>query len=155
MTDDMNGASASCDRAMNRFLALDKGARLPFPLTLHLLGCVKCRTQVRLLTLAERAAARPLRTAVSADDAAKTVCNLPVSSATRKSVTLTNWIVSGVLMVCFMLAVVLLMPRVGSNLLSVYFYLTFAGIVTAYCALFVGANMDFFVKKIKTLQLSL
>ena len=151
-------ATPPCERAMNRFFALDKDELLPLSLTLHLLGCKRCRTEVRLLTLSERVAARPLRASATPREVSALVAQVrsqSASSAAKNPVTLTNWIIGGVLMVCFMLAFVLLTRSLKSNLLSVSFYLVFAGSVTAYCALFVGANMDFFVKKIKTLQLSL
>ena len=39
--------------------------------------------------------------------------------------------------------------RLGaSSALSVYTYIELAALITAYCALFVRSNMDFFVKKI-------
>ena len=108
------------------------------------------------MTLAERVAARPLAAAVPAADAEKAfrAPEAPVSAA-HSPVSLTNWIVGGVLMVCFMLAFGFFTHGMNSALLSLSYYLLFAGSVTAYCALFVGANMDFFVKKIKTFQLSL
>ena len=42
-----------CDRIMDSFLELDKNQKIPFRITWHLLTCKKCRTQVRLCTLAE------------------------------------------------------------------------------------------------------
>lgn len=150
---------AACESAMNRFFALDKNERLPLGVTLHLLGCAECRTQVRMLSLAEKVAARPLKMPVSlaeADATRKTIerqLHLPLTA--KNHVSLSNWIVGGVLMIAFMFAFVFLSKKIDSLLLTASFYLFFAGAVTAYCALFVGSNMDFFVKKIKTLQIAL
>ena len=165
----LHGTAACCERAMNRFFVLDKGERLPLLLTLHLLSCKDCRTQVRLLTLAERVAARPLQKAATTEDVQQTVEKMRAAYSAgggveseeapfaheKSPVTLMNWIVGGVLMICFMLVFAFVTRHIESNVLSVSFYLMFAGAVTAYCAFFVGANMDFFVKKIKTFQLSL
>ena len=58
-----------------------------------------------------------------------------------------RWVVSGILMIIAMLFFGITGTDSDSQL-SVSFYLVFAGIVTAYCAMFVGCNMDFFVKHI-------
>lgn len=124
--------AASCEKVMNRFLELDKGERLPFLLTLHLLRCKDCRTQVRLMTIAERVTARRMRPALYAP----------------KPVTLTKWVVGGILMVCSMLAFVFTADFYADELWQTAFALVFAASITGYCAIFVGCNLDFFVKKI-------
>lgn len=128
--------NALCEQVMNRFLELDKGERLPFSVTLHLLRCKQCRTQVRLLSIAERVASRrqPAR-----------------KPGVYKPVTLTNWVIGGTLMVLCMLAFALTADAYGDEMLWTAFALVFAFCVTGYCALFVGCNMDFFVKKIQRL----
>ena len=60
---------------------------------------------------------------------------------------LKRWIVSGIVMIIAMLFFGITDTSNNSQL-SLSFYLVFAGIVTAYCAMFVGCNMDFFVKHI-------
>ena len=32
-----------CNSVMEEYLSLDKGERIPLPITLHLLSCKKCR----------------------------------------------------------------------------------------------------------------
>ena len=123
----------ACEKAMDRFLELDKGERIPLQVTAHLLRCRHCRTQVRLMSLAERVAARR--------------SGQPVSQ--QNPVTLTGWVVGGVCMIVLMLAFALVAELYARFALQTAFYLVFAGSVTAYCALFVGANMDFFVKKMR------
>ena len=131
----------ACEKAMDRFLELDKGERIPLQVTAHLLRCRHCRTQVRLMSLAERVAARR--------DCARRDCarrgGQPVSQ--QNPVTLTGWVVGGICMIVLMLAFALVAELYARFALQTAFYLVFAGSVTAYCALFVGANMDFFVKK--------
>ena len=46
--------SKICEERMNEFLMLDKNERIPLRVTLHLLKCAKCRSEVRLMTMAER-----------------------------------------------------------------------------------------------------
>ena len=123
-----------CERVMDRYMELDKGERLPIPVTMHLLHCKECRTQVRLLSLAERVSSRRTK-----------------RGARPKPVTLTKWVVGGICMVLCMLAFVLTADSYADDTLWTAFALVFAACITAYCALFVGCNMDFFVKKIRRL----
>ena len=53
---------------MDRFLELDKNERLPLGVTIHLLYCKKCRTEVRLFTMAEKVCAQPLKIPVADND---------------------------------------------------------------------------------------
>ena len=53
-------------------------------------------------------------------------------------------------MILFMLAFGLSNYCGASKAIVISFYTLFAGCVTAYCAMFVGTNMDFFVKLINT-----
>ena len=50
-----------CEKTMDTFYGLDKGERLPFSASKHLLVCKKCRSRVRLLSKAEKLVKRPLR----------------------------------------------------------------------------------------------
>lgn len=68
-------------------------------------------------------------------------------------ISLKRWIVSGVIMIVAMLFFGINTYSANSQIaLSVY--LVFAGVITAYLALFVAGNMDFFIKKLKNLQIS-
>ena len=112
-----------CEKNMDAFLSLDKYERIPLGVTLHLLTCKKCRTQVRYLTLAEKYASEPIR-ATPIRDALE---NIPV-----KPVSMAKWVISGFLMIFLMVI--------------------FGVLVTVYCALFVGTNMDFFIKKMPRME---
>ena len=45
----------TCEKAFDDYLSLDKGERIPLPVTLHLFICPVCRTGVRKLTRADQA----------------------------------------------------------------------------------------------------
>jgi hypothetical protein len=147
----------TCDEMMDIFFSLDKNERYPLRLTLHLLSCAQCRTQVRLCTLAEKICAEPL--ARPADEAdvmrlmARVRQHMPEQSDTSP-ISLRRWIVSGVTMILAMMLFAVISPKSSGNYLQLAFYLVFAGAVTAYCAIFIASNMDFFIKKIETIRSS-
>lgn len=145
---------------MNDFLALDKNEHIPFLLTLRLLADKNCRRQVRLMTKAEKIAAKPLKVQLPLNDSSIEAVlkqlnpSLTQEDVEKNPISMTRWIVSGVIMIGLMLVFGLLTRHSASQILTISFSLLFAGIVTAYCALFVGCNMDFFVKKIETIKLA-
>jgi hypothetical protein len=156
---DMN--DTECERFMNEYLELDKDERVPFSLTFHLLSCKKCRTQVRLLTIAEKTAASPLQVQVPLNSSSITGIMQKINPAwdpetcSTNPVSMTKWIVGGIAMILFMLVFAVFTSSASDQRLLVAFYLVFGGVVTSYCALFVGSNMDFFVKKIHTIKIAM
>lgn len=149
--------SENCNATMSRFLELDKNQSLPLKVTLHLLVCRKCRTTVRLMTMAEKTCKDPL--VLPADDSIQAITMLmqkidpdyqpetPVAPISMR-----RWIVCGIAMIFGMLFFVLSSKSIDNMALNVTFYCFFACAICAYCAIFVGSNMDFFVKKIETLN---
>ena len=146
-----------CTRMMDVFFALDKRERLPLGLTAHLLFCKECRTAVRLCTLAERAAARPLFDGGDPRDIAAIMGKIrgayPIADTGHPYITLRRWIVLGVVMILAMICVSFLTlggsaPVSNARALQFSSYIVFGGMIAAYCAFFVGSNMDFFVKQI-------
>jgi len=148
----------TCNIIMNHFLELDKNERLPFSITFHLLICKRCRTQVRLLTQAEKTAAEPVKIPVPLNDttieAVLKKIDPAYNAVSGSPISLLKWIVSGLLMIFLLLIFGVITNSTSSGQLLLVFYLMFAILVTVYCALFVGCNMDFFVKKIETLKLA-
>ncbi|GMO16417.1 MAG: hypothetical protein Ta2A_26050 [Treponemataceae bacterium] len=148
----------ACERMMNIFFALDKGEVLPLRVTLHLLGCKKCRTTVRRMFLAEKLAMENLH----AEDAAtlaqsqellqKVYAAVGAESANAQTepVSMMRWIASGVTMIASMVAFYTLWHKNITVELNLTFAIVFAACVSVYCALFIGCHMDFFVKKINT-----
>jgi len=145
----------TCDEMMNTFFSLDKNERYPLKLTLHLLACETCRTQVRLCTLAEKVSAEPLARPADEDAVSALIKKIKSASPDHNDVSpisLRRWIVSGIVMIFTMMCFAVLSPQTSGNYLQLAFYLVFAGAVTAYCALFITSNIDFFIKKIETLK---
>lgn len=142
-----------CNRVMDIYLGLDKGERVPFEVTLHLLTCSKCRKQVKGLKKAEKIAKAPLEIPVPIDDS--TILAVmqkinPKYSNLKNPISITKWIIAGLAMTVFMLVFGLSKFQESNKGVLISFYLVFALAVTAYCAIFVGTNMDYFVKMMTT-----
>lgn len=129
-----------CEKNMDAFLELDKYEHIPLRITMHLLRCKKCRTQVHYLTLAERYACTPIKSR-SLRDALENMQVKPVSMA--------KWIVSGIVMIFMFIIFELFLNDIDRTSFSIIFNVIFGLLVTAYCSLFIGANIDFFIKKIE------
>lgn len=148
--------NSKCDKIMDDFLLLDKNQKIPFKITLHLLACKECRTQVRLCSLAEKASAKPLKATLPLDNEellaimAKINQKTDENSEKIKHVSLAHWIIIGIIMLVAMLFYGIQTVSLNTTVMVVPFYLCFAGIVCVYCALFVGSNLDFFVKLFDT-----
>lgn len=132
-----------CEKTMDDFLALDKYEHIPLKVTLHLLTCKKCRSQVHYLTLAERYASEPIRT-VPLKEALENMQVRPVS--------MTKWIIWGIVMILLMVTFGLFLNRFDKASFAIIFNVIFGILITVYCATFVGTNMDFFIKKIDKVQ---
>lgn len=151
-----NPGQSLCDLMMDRFLMLDKHERIPLRVTLHLLGCKKCRSQVRYLAKAEKIAAEPLKISVpltnSKIDAILKEANpaWPAKNLKIKPVSMKKWIFYGILMILLMTTYQLSAAKLGSETVNTFFYIIFGIVVTAYCAIFIAVNLDFFVKKISS-----
>jgi hypothetical protein len=145
-----------CEAIMDSFFALDKDERLPLAVTLHILTCKKCRTQIRLCTLAERVNAAPLMKEANEEEIAALMQKLSAVLPFKKElhyISLRRWITLGVVMIFAMLLFAFITPVSIEPSLHLKFYLVFAGIVAIYCAFFVASNIDFFVKKIETIAI--
>lgn len=156
----------NCQKAFDRYLSLDKYEHVPLAVTVHLLFCPVCRTSVRRLTLAEKVLAAPLAPAQAdvlpqSDDPVVQAALARISSSgiawvapepVDRHVSMFRWLVSG-----FILAggfSVLPFTSVGEWSRAAFgpsFIVPFSilcGVaVTGWCGVFVGSNIDFFVKK--------
>ncbi|MBQ8013204.1 MAG: hypothetical protein IJ257_02235 [Treponema sp.] len=132
-----------CEKNMDKFMLLDKYERIPISVTLHLLKCRECRTKVHYLSLAEKYAAEPVK-------------NSPLKTALEnmqvKPVSMTKWIIWGIVMLFLMVTSGLFLNRTDRESFAIIFNVIFGLLITAYCAIFVGTNMDFFIKKIEKVQ---
>lgn len=152
----MQLTNKDCEIKMKKFLELDKGQHLPVSVTLHILKCKKCRSEIRHLTLAEKEASASLSQIpeeTAENNARVEAIMLKVNpfwdvQAQKSPVSLTGWIASGVVMILLMIAFGLYSKTVQSQFLNIAFYLVFSGVVMSYVALFIAENMDFFIKLI-------
>ena len=152
-----NDSDVKCNRIMDTFLLLDKDEHIPLNVTAHLLVCRKCRSQVRLLTRAEHLSALPLSIETPLTDTKLKSIMKKVHAMKRdwqkdesvpNPISMKGWVISGILMIILMLTFALFSRN--NSVLSLAFYLVFAMIITVYSALFIGSNIDFFIKKINT-----
>lgn len=144
--------SNKCEHIMDSFYSLDKGEKLPFSSTLHLFACKDCRTKVRYLTKAEKIAKKPLREIMEfRNDELEAVKNsMPDWMNKVKPVSMKKWIVCGLVMIVFLIGSGQYIEQYQNESYLFWFYILFAFTVTSYCAAFMAANMDFFIKKIDT-----
>lgn len=156
----------TCEKAFDRYLGLDKHDRVPLTVTLHLLACPACRTAVRRVTRAERILAKPL--AVEPLSAELSAADSVVQEALRRinasglgfpqgfseegRVSLSRWLASGLALSAGFS--ILPFSQVGAWSRAVFgtgylvsYFLLCGVAVTAWCGLFVGTNIDLFVKK--------
>ncbi len=152
----------TCESAFDRYLELDKNERVPLRVTLHLLACPACRTGVRHMTRAESIMSAPLRQVDSSagDPAIRAAMeriraaglSYPEDADELGRVSMTRWLVA-----LFALAAgfaIVPSSSIGQWSRLVFgdaFYLPFyilCGVaVTIFGGLFVGSNIDFFVKR--------
>lgn len=142
-----------CDKMMDEFLMLDKHERIPLDVTLHLLKCKKCRTQIRYLSKAEKFASSPLKITVPVTNSKISEILKEANPAWQtenlriKPVSMKKWIFCGILMIFLMATYPFSAAKLSGEIMNTFFYIFFGIVVTAYCAIFIAANLDYFVKK--------
>lgn len=142
-----------CNKMMDEYFSLDKGERVPLKLTLYFLSCKDCRNQVRMLKSAEKISKAPLEIPVPIDDSSIEAVMAkidPMYNKSKNPISIRRWVVSGIVMILFMLAFGLSPYHESSRAITVSFYIFFAVAVTVYCSMFIGTNIDYFVKMINT-----
>lgn len=155
----------TCESSFDRYIALDKNDRVPLAVTLHLLVCPTCRTCIRQMTRAERVlaaplAVRPIPAAVPSDPVVAAALRrikeaglgYPQVEPNIRHVSFLRWIITGLALATgFTVLPFSFMGEWSSATFGMSFYLPFyllCGIaVTVYCGLFVGSNIDLFIKK--------
>lgn len=149
-----NKKTNNCEDFMNQYLMLDKGERVPFKISMHLMGCKKCREQIKLLKLAEKEISAPLKIETPVTDASiqKIISQVHVQQKDRfyKPLPFAGWIIGGILMIALLFSSLFSTQDIQNRSLSIWYALTIAGCVTAYCAVFVCSHIDLFIKKIST-----
>lgn len=137
-----------CDYVMEKFLELDKNEMLPLWMTKHLLMCDKCRANVRRFSHAEKILSKsgkidnPFSFATISDIKEQ----LYPGSTKAKKVPILYWLIIGIiLLVCLTFLTIYLSKFLPQMQTYISFFM--AGIIITYCMLFIGLNLDFFVKK--------
>lgn len=139
-----------CNDFLEIFYGLDKQEHLPIKLSLHLLFCRECRTTVRKLTkaeklLLEKAVAPSRESSKTAASVLNAIENTNLDFHENKT-SLRKWALSGTgLFACLVIMVPLLIIK-GQDFLSLVSTISFSTMICTWCFLFVGNNMDFFVK---------
>lgn len=142
-----------CNKIMDAYLMLDKGEKVPFEVTLHLLTCRKCRKQVQLLKACEKITRAPLEIQMPIDDSSIEAVMAKIDPSYKNSknpISIAKWIIGGITMILFMMAFRLSSYSLSNKGVLISFYILFALCVTAYCSMFIGTNMDFFIKMMET-----
>ncbi|MBR1912508.1 MAG: hypothetical protein IJ828_09165 [Treponema sp.] len=145
----------SCDFYMDQYLSLDKGERLSASLTLHLLTCPKCRTEVRSLLKAEKLLKKPLDIPVPIEsDTITTVMKEidPSYNLRECKVSFMQWIITGIFMILCVIALSIF-PIPITEMVALLSYGMLALMIVGYCIAFIGSNLDFFIKKMETAKI--
>ena len=129
----------NCDYYMDSYLMLDKGELVPLKTAIHIMGCKKCRNEVRAMIKAERLASSPLK-------------EHEPTPFLKKPVTIFQWILGGVIMIVALCFFGIYTQSIKDTVTDILFNTTLAFVIISYTALFIGTNLDFFVKKIETKQ---
>lgn len=162
----------TCEKAFDRYLSLDRNERVPFGVTLHLLACPSCRTSVRRLTRADRLLSSPLAvqtapssffapaSAVAVEPSVEALLARIIAEGhaceplcpAEPRISLYRWVVVGLALVAGFAIVPFSSIGVWTSLVFgnsflIPFYLLCGVAVTVYGGLFIGTNIDFFVKK--------
>lgn len=131
-----NNTKEKCQQYMTDYLYLDKNQLLPVKLTIHLFTCSNCRKQVKTLNHAQKIAGKTSK-----------IKNQRYIDFPK--ITLPLWIITGILLILTMITAGITFDFTNSHI-KMFFSILFAAAITSYCALFIGTNLDFFVKQIDT-----
>lgn len=141
-------SKAKCSYVMDKFLELDKNEKIPVWMTKHFLLCEECRSSVRMYTQAEKMLSKegqkenPFGYATVSDIKEK----LYPGSTKPKRVPLLYWIIIGiVLLLCMILCTICTIEVFPA--IQGYTFLFVAAVISTYIILFIGFNLDIFIKQ--------
>ena len=110
---------------------------------------------VRLLSRAEKISSVPLIKIEKNQMTARSIINHIMNSFDSikpVKVTILPWTVLGIIMILSLFVLIPVSAHFSSSFIKGYLSIFIAVVITIYCILFVGFNIDFFVKKISTRQ---
>lgn len=152
----------TCDETINRYIALDKHEMVPAAVTLHILRCKKCRSLIRAMTKASNLYSAKASLGFDSKLLEKTMLKINEAIAAMKAdgkadtglpeVRLFPWIIAGTVMIIGFASIPFTSigrwaAKIFGLAFTVPFALIFAVFVSVFSALFVGSNLDFFIKK--------
>ena len=149
----------TCENFMEKYLLLDKNEFLPLNMTVHLLFCNECRTVVRKFSKAEKLTAQ-MEQRECKINYENSINNFEILQKILKDdikihkVHLYNWIFIGIILLICMVFCSIILNRFIPQMQNVWFVFI-ATVICTYCVIFVGMNMDFFVKLTDTNSLDL
>ena len=147
-----------CENFMEKFLLLDKNEILPLSMTFHLLFCEECRTIVRKFSKAEKLTYQ-MEQRDCKKNSENSIKNFEILLNVFKDdikihkVHLFNWISIGIILLICMVFCSIFLNRFIPQMQNVWFVFI-AAVICTYCVIFVGMNMDFFVKLTDTNSLN-
>ena len=149
----------TCENFMEKYLLLDKNEFLPLNMIVHLLFCNECRTVVRKFSKAEKLTAQ-MEQRECKINYENSINNFDILQKIFKDdmkihkVHLYNWIFIGIILLICMVFCSIILNRFIPQMQNVWFVFI-AAVICTYCVIFVGMNMDFFVKLTDTNSLDL
>lgn len=146
-----------CNKIIERYLQLDKNQRLPLSITLHILSCKSCKNKIRMMSLAEEAIKEPISIEVpitdnSIEQIMQKISPESYNKITKNPISMTNWIISGIITILLLCASVIFASKFNSSTLTFIYTLISGTAIITYCCAFVISNIDFFVKKISFIR---
>ena len=146
-----------CNKIIERYLQLDKNQRLPLSITLHILSCKSCKNKIRMMSLAEESIKEPISIAVpitdnSIEQIMQKISPESYNKITKNPISMTNWIISGIITIFLLCASVIFASKFNSSTLTFIYTLISGTAIITYCCAFVISNIDFFIKKISFIR---
>jgi hypothetical protein len=146
-----------CNKIIERYLQLDKNQRLPLAITLHILSCKSCKNKIRMMSLAEESIKEPISIAVpitdnSIEQIMQKISPESYNKITKNPISMTNWIISGIITILLLCASVIFASKFNSSALTFIYTLISGTAIITYCCAFVISNIDFFIKKISFIR---
>lgn len=149
----------TCKNFMDNYMLLDKNQVLPLNMIIHLLFCEECRTIVRKFSKAEKLTFQ-VEQKKCRQTCENSINNFEILQKIFKDdmkihkVHLYNWIFIGIILLICMVFCSIILNRFIPQMQNVWFVFI-ATVICTYCVIFVGMNMDFFVKLTDTNSLDL
>ena len=127
-----------CNKIIERYLQLDKNQRLPLSITLHILSCKSCKNKIRMMSLAEESIKEPISIEVpitdnSIEQIMQKISPESYNKITKNPISMTNWIISGIITILLLCASVIFASKFNSSTLTFIYTLISGTAIITYC----------------------